>query len=144
MNNLIVEASHIHFIIDRPEVEAVDTRRPREFFDRLRVTKDLALEIQGKVEISFYGFENDWRELFESDEMRRYIPALVSALLELFFFVRTQQPTQTLMTFALCQTNVSWVNGRSTRTVTRQLFYDTEQLVGFITHGYIGLNEMID
>ena len=132
VNQMITEAGYIHFIIDRLEVEAIDTTRPREFFDRLRVTKELALENQGKVEISIFGYEHDSRELFEIPEVRKYISVLAPILSELFFFARTKQPTSTLMTFALCQTNVEWVDGRSTKTITKQIVYDTK-------HDYIYL-----
>lgn len=142
VNQMITEAGYIHFIIDRLEVEAIDTTRPREFFDRLRVTKELALENQGKVEISIFGYEHDSRELFEIPEVRKYISVLAPILSELFFFARTKQPTSTLMTFALCQTNVEWVDGRSTKTITKQIVYDTNKVGEFLQIGYSGLNEI--
>ncbi|BBL69447.1 hypothetical protein MoryE10_00530 [Methylogaea oryzae] len=144
VNNLLAESDYLHFIIDRPEVESKDITRTREFFDRLRVTRELALENQGKVELSFFGYENDPRELFEIPVVREYISILSPALPELFFFVRTQQPTSTLKTFALCQTNVSWVDGRSTRLVAKQIVYDTDKVVDFLQLGYSGLNEMTE
>ncbi len=144
VNNLLAQSDYLHFIIDRPEVEAQDISRTREFFDRLRVTRELALENQGKVELSFFGYEDDLRELFEIPEVREYISILSPALPELFFFVRTQEPTSTLKTFAFCQTNVSWVDGRSTRLVTKQVVYDTDKVADFLLFGYSGLNEMIE
>ncbi len=142
VNKLIADSDYIHFIIARPEVEAMDTTRPREFFNRLRVTKELALANQGKVEFSFFGYESDSRELFEIPEVRKYISILTPVLSELFFFARTKQPTSTLRTFALCQTNVSWVAGRSTKTVTKQIAYDTDKVAEFLSVGYSGLNEI--
>ncbi len=142
VNKLIAESDYIHFIIDRHEVEAMDTTRPRGFFDRLRVTKELALENQGKVEFSFFGYENDSRELFEIPEVRKYISVLTPVLSELFFFAWTKQPTSTLKTFALCQTNVAWVDGKSTKTVTKQIVCDTDKIDEFLSVGYSGLNEI--
>jgi hypothetical protein len=144
VNNLLAESDYLHFIIDRPEVEAMDATRTREFFDHLRVTKELALENQGKVELSIFGYEYDPRELFEIPEVREYISILAPALPELFFFARTQQPTSTLKTFALCQTDVSWFDGRSTRLVTKQIVYDTHNMADFLARGYAGLNEMTE
>jgi hypothetical protein len=40
-------------------------------------------------------------------------------------------PTYTLITFALCQTKVTWVNGRSTRLVTRRVSFDTDKVAAF-------------
>lgn len=144
INNLMVESSYIHFIIDRPEVKALDVIRPREFFDRLRTTKELACQCQGKVEMSFHGYENDARELFEIDEVRNYVPLLCAALPELFFFSRTDQPTHALKTLALCQTRVSWPEGRSTSEVTRKVVCDTDKVGEFITRHWPGLNDMTE
>jgi hypothetical protein len=144
LNNLMVESSYIHFIIDRQEVNAVDTTRPRAFFDRLRVTKELAYQCQGKVEISFHGYDNDPRELFEIEELRRYVAVLDAALPELFFFVRTEAPTHTLKTLALCHTNVSWPDGHSTRSITRKVVYDTDKVGEFVMRLWPGFNEMTE
>jgi hypothetical protein len=144
INNLIVESSYIHFIIDRSEVRALEVSRPRAFFDRLRTTKELAYQCQGKVEISFHGYDNDIRELFEIDEVRQYVPVLCAALPELFFFARTEAPTSTLKTLALCQTHVALPYGRSTREVTRKLVFDTKEVEEFMMNHWPGLNEMTE
>lgn len=102
------------------------------------------MSCQGKVEISFYGYEQDPRELFEIPEARVYMPLLERALPELFFFVRAQQPTHTLRVVALCQTKVTWPYGRSTRRVGKQLVYDTAEVASFLDRGYAGLNEVTD
>lgn len=144
VNNLMIESSYIHFIIDRIEVRGLNTTRPREFFDRLRKTKELAYQCQGKVEISFHGYDRDVRELFEIEEVRRYISVLDVALPELFFFVRTEAPAHTLKTFALCQTCVSLPDGRSTRKITRKVVFDTDKIGAFLIRHWPGLNEMTE
>ncbi|MEO5955924.1 MAG: DUF4365 and DUF1817 domain-containing protein [Nitrospiraceae bacterium] len=144
INNMIVDSSYIHFIIDRSEVKALDIVPPRKFFDRLRITKELAYQCQGKVEISFHGYEDDTRELFEIDEVRKYVPVLCAALPELFFFARTEAPTYVLKTLALCQTRISWPDGRSTREITRKVVFDTDKVGEFIMHHFLGLNEMTE
>ncbi|HXM50374.1 MAG TPA: hypothetical protein VN956_21210 [Pyrinomonadaceae bacterium] len=97
-----------------------------------------------KVEFSFAGYDEDPRELYEIDEVREYVTLLDSALPELFFFVRTEMPTYTLITFALCQTNVTWADGRSTRTVTRKVSFDTDKVAAFFYRHWPGLNEMTE
>lgn len=144
LNNLLADSGYIHFVIDKPEILAKDISRPRKFFDRLRATKELALDCQGKVEISFHGYDADPLELFEVKEVRAYMPLLCEALPELFYFARTSKPTDTLQTIALSQTDVSWANGRSTRVVTKQVIFDTPKLADFLLKGYGGLNEMTD
>lgn len=144
VNRLMVEAPYIHFIIDRLEVIAEDTSRPREFFDRLRSSKELAYHCRGKVEISFHGYDHDPRELFEIKEVRSYVPVLCAALPELLFFIRTQQPTHALKAFALCQTNVKWLHGRSTRKVTYKVEFTTKEIADFLMRLWPGLNEMTE
>ena len=143
-NNLLVESGYIHFISEKPEVLTNDTTRVRSFFDRLRASKALALECQGKVEMSIHGYDTDPRELYEIPEVRKYVATLEAALPELFYFVRSEEPTSTLKTFALCQTNVSFPYGRSTQHVTRQVVFDTDKVGAFLMRGFEGLNEITE
>src|SRR5262245_60743720 len=87
------------FMIERDEVETGDVSRVEEFRSRLTSTKELALHCQGKVEFSFSGYDFDPRELYEIDEVKRYIALLDAAFPELFFFVRTREPMITLKLF---------------------------------------------
>ncbi len=144
LNNLLVESGAIFFGLDDGDVTTTNVSRPREFFDRLRSTRELAYECQGKVEIYFFGYDDDLRELYEIDEVREYVKVLTRTLPELLFFVRTKQPTCTLFVFALCHTNVSWPDGRSTETVTRQVHFDTDKVAKFFDGLWQGLNEMTD
>ncbi|MDD5559981.1 DUF4365 and DUF1817 domain-containing protein [Candidatus Methylomirabilis sp.] len=144
LNKMIVESGHVLFVFDDKDVLSMDTSRPRAFFDRLRSTKELAYECQGKIEFSISGYDNDPRELFEIPEVRRYMAALEAALPELLFFVRTEQPTATLRLFALCLTTVSWEGERSTRTVTRRVIFETEMVGTFFMRQFPGLNAMAE
>lgn len=139
---VINETSYIHFIIDRQEVLDMNVGRPRSFFNSLRRTKELAAASQGKVEITFFGYESDPRELFEVDEIRRYVPLLDSVLPELFFFVRTQNPTHTIKLFALCQTQIL-ENSPSTGGKNR-IEYSTEPVGAFLARHWLGLNQMTE
>ncbi|NBD19807.1 DUF4365 domain-containing protein [Aquabacterium fontiphilum] len=143
-NNVLQESAFIVFVIDRPQIVIQDTQSARSFFDRLRTTKELAYSSQGKVEISFHGYDKDVRELFEIEEVRRYIPILARALPELFFFARTDPSSHTLKTFALCQTKVWWPNGRSTLTERKRLEYETKPVAEFMMRHWQGLNEMTE
>ena len=85
LNALICESGTVHFVLDSDDVRNLDVARPRVFFDRLIATKELALQCQGKVEISFHGYDDDPRELYEIDEVRAYVALLDQALPDLFF-----------------------------------------------------------
>lgn len=145
LNRLMVQSSGIHFVIDRTDVEAMDTSEPRVFFDRLCSTKEFAFHCQGKVEISFHGYETDQRELFQVPEMRSYTRALSDALPELLFFVRTQEPTYALKTIVLCQTHTTVVRlGSVSKKTPHKIEFTTKEVGEFFLRLWPGLNRMTE
>lgn len=144
LNQMIVESAVVLYVLDEHDVKTQEVEIPRAFFDRLRSTKALASRCQGKVEISFSGYDNDPREIFEIPEIRAYVCKLDQVLPDLLFFARTQKPTYTLMTFALCQTTFDWPNGRSTKEVTRFVSVDPRLLADFLLRHCLALNELTE
>ncbi len=144
LNKVFPEFGCLHFVVDKSEVEAMDTTPTRKCFDRLRVTKEIALENQGKVEISFLGYENDTRALFEIPEVRKFISSLTRDLPELFFFVRTEPPYWTLKTFALCHANDSRIYDKTNQSESKDFFCGIDKVVDFIEQGFAGLNEITE
>ncbi|MDD5441963.1 MAG: DUF4365 and DUF1817 domain-containing protein [Pseudomonas fluorescens] len=144
LNEVLVTHEHIHFIIARDEVKSLDVTSIRRFFDRIRSTKELAYHCQGKVEISFHGYDNDPRELFEIPEMRQFTPVLVAALPELFFFAYTGERAQTLKALALCLTKVE-VRSRTPNEHNKIPVEITTKPIGeFLYSHFAGLNEMTE
>lgn len=144
LNSMLVEAGRILYTLDRQDIESRETDLPREFFDRLRSTREIAHACEGKVEIMFSGYDDDERELFEIEEVRQYVALLDQALPEIFFFLRREQPTFSLMTFALCQTDIEWPDGRSTELVTKQVIFGTQAVGDFLMRHWGPLNELTD
>lgn len=105
-NDILANQDQFLFVIGREQISSLDVSDARAFFDRLLISKTLAAHCQGKVEIGFHGYDSDPRELFEIPQMRRFVPLLVDALPELFFFAYTGDHAQTLKTLALCLTEV--------------------------------------
>lgn len=143
LNEQIAVSPMIGYVVTRSQVESVDTWPLRDFFERIRATKELAYRCQGKVEISFDGYDEDPRELYEIPEVRRFIAAAEPAVSSLFFFVRTVDPALTLTTFMLCQNAVS-IEGRDHE--GRRVFAscDLNQVKAFLNRHWVGLNEMTD
>ena len=144
VNNLLMESDYIHYVVDKDDIQDMDIKSPREFFDRLRSTKELAVSSQGNVEISFFGYDVDSRELFEIDEVRKYIKKLELNLPELLFFVRTKEPTHTLQTFMLCLTNVEIIGERGSFNGKHRVKYDNDKVTDFLMRQYPGLNQMTE
>lgn len=133
--------SHIIFSIAREDVKAMSVEKIRGFFDHLRSSRELARRAQGRVEITFDGYDKDRREVFEIPEIRSYAPLLDLALPELFFFAWSHERSATLRVLALCQAPII-----EKRVVSPNGEYlvqiDAEFLGQFLIRHSPGLNDM--
>lgn len=128
--------------IEIDDVRAMDTSFPRVFFDNLRATKELAYGCQGKIEILFWGYEDDPRELFEIDEVRQYVGRLDAVLPELFFFARADDDAVTLRLFMHCLMAVGWASDPAKQ--PRYVDFDLTHLDRFLERHFLGLNEIAE
>jgi hypothetical protein len=128
--------------IEIEDVRGMDTSFPRGFFDNLRATKELAYGCQGKIEILFWGYDDDPRELFEIDEVRQYVALLDAVLPELFFFARADDDAMTLRLFLDCLMAVGWASDPSKQ--PRYVEFDLSHFDGFMERHFLGLNEMAE
>jgi hypothetical protein len=143
LNDVLVSHNHFLFIIGRDELETLDVD-VRAFFDRLRKTRELASHCQGKVELSFHGYDNDPRELFEIPEVRRFVPVLINTLPELFFFVYTGERAHTLKTLALCLTEVTVKSRTPNESNKIPVEFETANIGRFQETHFPSLNEMTE
>jgi len=143
LNNLLTDSGHILFVVTPEEIVSGDTSRVRQFFDRLSASKELAHNCMNKVELSFYGYDFDRRELFEIEEVRRYISQLNDALPELLFFIKTENPGHTLRLFVACLCGGTIVGPRATQIGTQhKVEFDTKLIRRFLDGKWPGLNAM--
>lgn len=143
-NNLIVESSRVFFGIDRIEVQALDLSRVAAFFAQLCSTRELAFKCQGKIDITFSGYDDDARELFEIPEVRKYVSLLDLSVPNLLFFATTDGPQSSLRALAFCLTNIQWESDRSTKDVSRKVIIETKGITQFLERQFPGLNQMTD
>lgn len=144
MNDVLVTTEHFHFIIDREDVESLDVSTIRSFFDRILRTRELAAHCQGKIEISFHGYDEDPRELFEVAEMRRYVPVLVDALPELFFFAYTGERAYTLKAIALCLSVVDVKSRKPNKDNKIHVEFSTKEFANLLDSHFLGLNQITE
>lgn len=143
LSSFLDNGSHIIFSIDRKDVENMSVRSIRNFFDHLRSSKQLAKRAQGRVEITFNGYDDDKRELFEIPEVRQYIPLLDAALPEIFFFAWSHEQASTIRTLVFCQTRI--INKKIISPSGRyRIEIDSEFVSQFMTRHWPGLNEMTE
>jgi hypothetical protein len=144
-NELMFVADYIAYFVDKSEVESLDVTHLREFFDRIIVTKELCYHCKNKVEIAFSGYDDDPRELFEIEEIRKYIALADPIIPELFFFIRTDEPTSTLRMFVASLVNVALPFGKNlTSERMIKIEFDPKELKGFLEIHFIGLNKITE
>ena len=144
INDIIVSHEHFLCVIGREEVENQDVSDVRKFFDRLRSSRELAAHCQGKIEVSFHGYDEDPRELYEIPEVRRFAPLLSVALPELFFFAYTGKHAHGLMIIAMCLTDVEKSSVAPNGDNKIAVEFSTEKIGLFVQNHWPGLNEMTE
>jgi Domain of unknown function (DUF4365)/Chlororespiratory reduction 6 len=143
-NKIVAGSVWLAYFLGPEDVKSLDVQRPRALFDRLRATKELAHENQGKFDFFFSGYDDDPRELFEIQEVKRYICLLDQALPDLFFFARSTGKMCTLLTFMLCRTDARCINERPTSENARKVEFDERKKGAFLEPHWQELNEMTD
>jgi len=96
--------------------------------------KDRENVIKGreKIAISFGGYDNDPRELYEITEVRKYVSTLDGAFPYLFYFCSLSYPT--IRVFAMCTCKVTKVAGG--------VVLDQKDLQNFLMYHFQYLNEL--
>jgi hypothetical protein len=140
VNNMLFRYEIIIFTVGKPEVDAKDVSRAKEFRARLCSTKELALHCQGKISVAFDGYNDDPRELFEIEEVRQYVALLDEAIPELFFFARIEEPATTLLLFLFCLAGIGWEGKRSTPGKPQKVVVDYDVLGPFFNRHFTYLN----
>ncbi|WP_137163401.1 DUF4365 and DUF1817 domain-containing protein [Pseudomonas asiatica] len=144
MNDIIVKHNHFLFAIDRVDVESLDFSNVRGFFDRIRSTRELAEHCQGKVEISFHGYDHDPRELYEISEVRVFASKLSAVLPELLFFAYTGDQNRGLRAIAMCLTTVKKISTVPNADGKIPIEFATDKVAQFLDELWPGLNELTD
>ncbi|MBX8597712.1 DUF4365 domain-containing protein [Pseudomonas cichorii] len=144
MNDIIVNHKFFLYIIDRADVEALDFSSVRGFFDRIRSTRELAEHCQGKIEISFHGYDQDPRELFEILEVRAFASYLSAVLPELLFFAYTGERSRGLRAISLCLAEIKRPSSTPNADNKIPIEYSTEEIAHFLDKLWPGLNELTE
>ncbi len=107
INKVVTELTDdLHIVIAKEWVESADISHVITQFERLKVSKEMAFEKQGKVELSFFGYDTDPRELHEIQEVVHFCHALVERV-PLFFFCNPN--THGFKAIVLCVCNAQRV-----------------------------------
>ena len=89
-------------VVDRTEVEALDVSRAALLLSRVLADKHAVERHRGRVDLAFYGYSNDPRELHDIPEVRRYCTKLDDAFPYWFYFLSTEGETLGVIARCLC------------------------------------------
>ena len=69
LNSALSEADIVLYAVDKDDVMSGSTVHLKSFCDRISMNDTLLLKLQGRIEISISGYDDDPRELWEIPEV---------------------------------------------------------------------------
>ena len=72
-------ADWLRVVVDRSEVEALEVSRTAVIISRVLANRSAVEQYQGRVDLAFFGYSNDPRELCDIPEVRRFCSKLDDA-----------------------------------------------------------------
>lgn len=130
-----------HIIIERKEVESLDTSKLHVFFECLTSSRSAMKCFQSKIDISINGYDAD-DELYNILDVRKYLIKVSEEIRFLFFFINPNGFSQILRHFFLAYAEVKCETITSEGNIKIEL--DTSNVSSFFEHQFSGLNELTD
>jgi len=96
MNSFLKKMGHIHYAVSKEDIDANDISHIASFFERLEKNVGVCKSTQGKLSLSFTGYEEDPRELWQVDAVRAWFAAAFERVKYWFYFLDPKYPGRTL------------------------------------------------
>lgn len=143
-NEMLNNFDYVYYAIDRLDIENLDTSQIAAFFKRIQVNESLCRKLQGRIEISVAGYDNDHRELWEIPQVKKWFKIVDPVVKHWFFFCDATQNSHGLRTYFLCQCNTKRI-GKQTRQYGKvPVEFSRELMWELFEKNFIRLNEMTD
>ncbi len=97
-----MDADWLRVVVHREEVEAIDVSRTAAVLSRVLADRSAVERYRGRVDLSFHGYSNDPRELYEIPEVRRFCTKLDQAFPYWFYFFSTEGVMLGVIARCLC------------------------------------------
>ena len=98
-----MEFDSLSFVIDKEAIENLDFSMITDFIEDREFNEILLYEAVGTLNISFYGYDDDPREIFEVPEIQKWVKtSMLEEKIPWFFFLSTSETSQSLKALALC------------------------------------------
>ena len=95
-------ADWLRVVLERPEVEALDVSDTALSLSRVLADRRAVERYRGRVDLAFFGYSNDPRELCDIPEVRRFCSKLDDAFPYWFYFLPTDGLTLRMIASCLC------------------------------------------
>ena len=95
-------ADWLRVVPERPEVEALDVSRSALILSRVLADRSAVERYRGGVDLAFFGYSDDPRELHDIQEVRRFCSKLDDAFPYWFYFLSTDRLTLGMIASCLC------------------------------------------
>src|SRR3972149_12027881 len=94
----------VHVVVSRQEVESLDTSPALNVLRLLLYDAETVRMFQGRVGLSFRGYESAPRELYQIPEVRQHLASLDSQFPYWLYFLSTDDDALKLIALCLCRT----------------------------------------
>jgi hypothetical protein len=92
----------VTFDISHDDVIHCDIRTVSEALNRLLQSRQSVIASRGKIALSFSGYDDDPRDVWDISEIRRYVAALDANFPYWFYFAHLGNPTLQVLCLCLC------------------------------------------
>ena len=124
----------LRVVVDRSEVEDLDVSCTAVTLSRVLVDRNTVKQYRGRVDMTFFGYSNDPRELYDIPEVRHFCSKLDEVFPYWFYFLSTERVTLGVIASCLCSV---------TQLRPGIVSFDTD-LLEFMTRSYEALNWLLD
>lgn len=101
-NDSFKKSKNILYTINKSDITRKNIKPIKDFFERLQVNDNLFRSCQEKIIISVYGYCNDYRELFEIREVRKWFKKAELKLDPWFYLLESNFKDSSLQLFISC------------------------------------------
>ena len=97
-----LEEHWLRVVVHRADVEAIDVSGTAAKLSRVLADRSSVQRYQGRVDVAFFGYSNDPRELYEISEVRRFCKKLDDVFPYWFYFLSTERVMLGVIACCLC------------------------------------------
>ena len=125
----------LRVVVNRSEVEALDVSHAATKLSRVLANRNTVERYRKNVDLAFFGYSNDPRELYDIPEVRTFCSKLDEAFPYWFYFLSTDGVTLKVIASCLCSV---------TQVRPGVISIGSDDLLDFMTRGYEAMNWLFD